>query len=156
MLLNASSTNTVMLKAAMEAQDDKAADASKSELSALVLFKSDMGAFLRLYTFLSQVFDYGNTAIEKRAIFYKRLDKPDAPIVELLKDFDSRYSFLDNEGNTFWVRTELDAPRGRKRGSWRGRLRGALRRGSFHQSERGEYHNGETLTHSYSPQKHSA
>ena len=32
-----------------------------------------MGAFLRLYTFLSQIFDYGNTAIEKRVIFYKRL-----------------------------------------------------------------------------------
>ncbi len=32
-----------------------------------------MGAFIRLYTFLSQIFDYGNTAIEKRAIFYKRL-----------------------------------------------------------------------------------
>jgi len=27
----------------------------------------------RLYAFLSQIFDYGNTAIEKRAIFYKRL-----------------------------------------------------------------------------------
>jgi len=32
-----------------------------------------MGAFIRLYTFLSQIFEYGNTAIEKRAIFYKRL-----------------------------------------------------------------------------------
>ena len=32
-----------------------------------------MGAFMRLYTFLSQIFDYGNTAIEKRAIFFKRL-----------------------------------------------------------------------------------
>ena len=30
-----------------------------------------MGAFLRLYTFLSQIFDYGNTAIEKRSIFYQ-------------------------------------------------------------------------------------
>jgi type I restriction enzyme R subunit len=29
--------------------------------------------YVRLYTFLSQIFDYGNTAIEKRAIFYKRL-----------------------------------------------------------------------------------
>jgi hypothetical protein len=38
-----------------------------------VLFKTDMGGFVRLYTFLSQMFDYGNTAIEKRAIFYKRL-----------------------------------------------------------------------------------
>ena len=42
-------------------------------MNALILFKSDMGAFIRLYTFLSQIFDYGNTAIEKRAIFYKRL-----------------------------------------------------------------------------------
>ena len=32
-----------------------------------------MGAYVRLYTFLSQIFDYGNTAVEKRAIFYKRL-----------------------------------------------------------------------------------
>src|SRR3954466_8275528 len=33
----------------------------------------NMGAFIRLYTLLSQIFDYGNTGIEKRAIFYKRL-----------------------------------------------------------------------------------
>ena len=39
----------------------------------MLLFKTDMGAFQRLYTFLSQIFDYGNTAIEKRSIFYKRL-----------------------------------------------------------------------------------
>jgi type I restriction enzyme, R subunit len=32
-----------------------------------------MGAFQRLYVFLSQIFDYGNTDIEKRHIFYKRL-----------------------------------------------------------------------------------
>ena len=32
-----------------------------------------MGAFIRLYTFLSQIFDYGNTAIEKRSIFYKQV-----------------------------------------------------------------------------------
>ena len=39
----------------------------------MLLFKSDMRAFQRLYTFLSQIFDYGNTAIEKRSIFFKRL-----------------------------------------------------------------------------------
>ena len=61
------------LKLAREHQDDAAATAAQDELNALVLFKSDMGAFIRLYTFLSQIFDYGNTAIEKRAIFYKRL-----------------------------------------------------------------------------------
>jgi len=61
------------LEAATERADAKATEDAKSELDALVLFKSDMGAYLRLYTFLSQIFDYGSTAIEKRAIFYKRL-----------------------------------------------------------------------------------
>lgn len=60
-------------KAAKERQDEAATKAAQDELNALILFKSDMGAFTRLYTFLSQIFDYGNTAIEKRAIFYKRL-----------------------------------------------------------------------------------
>jgi type I restriction enzyme R subunit len=32
-----------------------------------------MGTFVRLYTYLSQIFDYGNTDIEKRAIFFKHL-----------------------------------------------------------------------------------
>lgn len=61
------------LKVAQDKHDDKAAKAAQDELDALILFKGDMGAYLRLYTFLSQIFDYGNTAIEKRAIFYKRL-----------------------------------------------------------------------------------
>lgn len=42
-------------------------------MNTLTLFKCDLGTFLRVYAFLSQVFDYGNTAIEKRAIFFKRL-----------------------------------------------------------------------------------
>ena len=61
------------LKVAKAKQDEVAAKAAQDELNALLLFKSDLGAFIRLYTFLSQIFDYGNTAIEKRAIFYKRL-----------------------------------------------------------------------------------
>ncbi len=61
------------LKAAREKKDENAIKAAQDELNALILFKGDMGAFIRLYTFLSQIFDYGNTAIEKRAIFYKRL-----------------------------------------------------------------------------------
>ncbi|MGA2706593.1 MAG: type I restriction endonuclease subunit R, partial [Isosphaeraceae bacterium] len=50
-----------------------AMEAARNELDALLLFQRDMGAFLRLYTFLSQIFDYGNTAIEKRSIFYKQV-----------------------------------------------------------------------------------
>ena len=42
-------------------------------LAALQLFKRDLGAYLRVYSFLSQIFDYGATALEKRAIFFRRL-----------------------------------------------------------------------------------
>ncbi|MDA3913862.1 DEAD/DEAH box helicase family protein [Oleiagrimonas sp.] len=53
--------------------DEQAAEANKDIMDALVLFKNDMGAYVRLYAFLSQMFDYGNTDIEKRFVFYKRL-----------------------------------------------------------------------------------
>jgi type I restriction enzyme R subunit len=58
---------------AEERKDEAAAKSAKDRLAALVLFKNDMGAFVRLYTFLSQIFDYGTTDIEKRYIFYRRL-----------------------------------------------------------------------------------
>jgi len=61
------------LRVAQDKEDDTAIKAAQDELNALILFKGDMGAYIRLYTFLSQIFDYGNTAIEKRAIFFKRL-----------------------------------------------------------------------------------
>jgi type I restriction enzyme R subunit len=60
-------------RSANEAGDDETAKSSKEEMDELILFKRDLQTFLRLYTFLSQIFDYGNTAIEKRAIFYKHL-----------------------------------------------------------------------------------
>ena len=61
------------LHAAKLSANTNAAQTAKHDLESLVLFKGDMAAFLRLYTFLSQIFDYGNTGIEKRALFYKRL-----------------------------------------------------------------------------------
>ncbi len=61
-------------KAAAEAlHDGKAVQAAQDQMDALALFKNDMGVFVRLYGFLAQIFDYGNTDIEKRFIFYKRL-----------------------------------------------------------------------------------
>ncbi|ACO74510.1 HsdR [Laribacter hongkongensis HLHK9] len=60
-------------RAAQATGDDKAERAAKDAMDALLLFKNDMGAFVRLYAFLSQIFDYGNTDIEKRHLFYKRL-----------------------------------------------------------------------------------
>ena len=61
------------LKIAHAEEDATAASAAKDQMEALSLFKADMGAYVRLYTFLSQIFDYGNTGIEKRAIFFRRL-----------------------------------------------------------------------------------
>lgn len=61
------------LKAAREVDEDKIAKEAQDTLNAFLLFKNDLGAFLRLYSFLSQIFDYGNTAIEARSIFYRRL-----------------------------------------------------------------------------------
>ncbi|WP_085026019.1 type I restriction endonuclease subunit R [Ensifer aridi] len=58
---------------ALTKEDTKAAKDAQDEMEALLLFRSDMGAFVRVYAFLSQIFDYGNTDIEKRSIFYKRL-----------------------------------------------------------------------------------
>ncbi len=60
-------------RAAETQHDAVAAKAAKEAMDALQLFRADLGSFLRLYTFLSQVFDFGNTAIEKRAIFFRRL-----------------------------------------------------------------------------------
>jgi len=60
-------------KIALAKADDKAAKNAQNELNALILFKHDLVGFQRMYAFLSQIFDYGNTDIEKRFIFYKRL-----------------------------------------------------------------------------------
>lgn len=53
--------------------DPQAEQIAQDELNVLALFKRNLGAFLRVYVFLSQLFDYANTALEKRAIFFKRL-----------------------------------------------------------------------------------
>ncbi|BBE51871.1 Type I restriction enzyme EcoR124II R protein [Ferriphaselus amnicola] len=60
-------------QAAVANKDAKAEQEAQDEMNALMLFKRNLGAFQRVYAFLSQIFDYGNTAIEKRAIFFKRL-----------------------------------------------------------------------------------
>lgn len=71
--------------AADAAHDDASSQAAKDTLDALLLFKNDMGAYLRLYAFLSQIFDYGNTGIEKRFLFYKRL----IPLLEFGRERDT-------------------------------------------------------------------
>jgi len=61
-------------KALQAAGDDaKKAKAAKDTMDSLILFKNDIAAYVRVYGFLSQIFDYGNTDIEKRSIFFRLL-----------------------------------------------------------------------------------
>lgn len=49
----------------------------------------------------------------KNRVFYKDLQAPGSPVVELLNAFDASYNFIDNDGPLFWFHTDLEAPRGR-------------------------------------------
>ncbi len=58
----------------------------------------------------------------KNLIFYKDLQASaaptlenikNAPVVELISEFESQYVPIDNQGPVFWLRTDKDAPRGR-------------------------------------------
>jgi prolyl oligopeptidase len=63
----------------------------------------------------------------KNRLFYKKI-APDAPVVELLNDYDARYDFIDNVGPIFYFHTDLNATcyqviaidiRKPQRGNWR-------------------------------------
>jgi prolyl oligopeptidase len=49
----------------------------------------------------------------KNLVFYKDLTDPTAPVIELISEFEAKYSVIDNDGSLFWFQTDLDAPRGR-------------------------------------------
>ncbi len=49
----------------------------------------------------------------RNLLFYKDLTAPEAPVRELISEFEAEFSFVDNNGETFWLQTDLGAPRGR-------------------------------------------
>lgn len=49
----------------------------------------------------------------KNLVFYQDLSKPNSPVIELISDFEAEYRFINNQGETFWFKTDLDAPMGR-------------------------------------------
>lgn len=53
--------------------DAKRGKAAKEAMDSLILFKNDIATYVRVYGFLAQIFDYGNTDIEKRSIFFRLL-----------------------------------------------------------------------------------
>jgi type I restriction enzyme, R subunit len=46
-----------------------------AEVDALDMFRKDVGAFVRLYDFMSQVVDYGDPELEQRSIFLRLLER---------------------------------------------------------------------------------
>ncbi|PZR18338.1 MAG: type I restriction endonuclease subunit R [Archangium gephyra] len=59
------------LLAAKAKSDEVGEKEAQEKLDALALFKADMQSYVRLYAFLSQIFDFGSTEIEGRSFFYK-------------------------------------------------------------------------------------
>lgn len=49
----------------------------------------------------------------RNLLFYRDLTAANAPVVELISEFEASFSVFDNDGSTFWVETDLDAPRSR-------------------------------------------
>ena len=49
----------------------------------------------------------------RNQLFYLDLTRPEAQVVPWITGFDAQYDFIGNDGNTFWLRTDLDAPRHR-------------------------------------------
>jgi type I restriction enzyme, R subunit len=51
----------------------KARKAAKDEMESLQLFKRDLASYVRVYEFLGQMLDYGNTEFEKLYLFARLL-----------------------------------------------------------------------------------
>jgi prolyl oligopeptidase len=49
----------------------------------------------------------------KNMIYFKNLSMEKSPILPLIDKFEADYSFIGNDGSTFYFRTDKDAPRGR-------------------------------------------
>jgi len=49
----------------------------------------------------------------KNRVYYKAAGDPEAEVVRLLDEGDAQYAFIGNEGDVFFFRTDLNAPRGR-------------------------------------------
>ena len=46
-------------------------------------------------------------------LYWKDLQKADAPVVKLVDTWEAEYSLVSSDGSTFWFKTDKDAPRGK-------------------------------------------
>lgn len=72
----------------VDAQNTAVTHGDRDELDRLEQFRSDLVSYVKAYDFLSQIVDYDDTQLEKRAIFYRALGQmltvnPDVVTVDL-------------------------------------------------------------------------
>jgi len=49
----------------------------------------------------------------KNLVFYQNLEQPNSEVIELIGEFKASYGVVDNDGDIFWVQTDLNAPKGK-------------------------------------------
>ena len=49
----------------------------------------------------------------RNLVFYKNLQQSESEVVELISEFEANYGIIDHQDNSFWLQTDLDAPRGK-------------------------------------------
>ena len=54
---------------------DNGGQGDKAALAELDMFRKDVGSFVRLYDFMSQIIDYGDPGLEKKQIYLRNLDR---------------------------------------------------------------------------------
>ncbi len=59
------------------------------------------------------IIDVSESTDDRNRVLYRELGKPDAPIVELIGNFEAGYDLIDSEGSVLYFKTNNDAPRGR-------------------------------------------
>jgi type I restriction enzyme R subunit len=125
----------VRWRAAQDAQDKRALDE-------LELFRKDLASFVRLYDFLSQIIDYGDSDLEKRAIVFRHLlpllatdrlpESIDLSSVELthyrLKDQGARRLMLKEGGEEIKLNAPGEVGSGESRDPLRARLAEIIRK----------------------------
>ena len=84
-LLNSYKEARLAFKHAKEINDSGAEKDARDELESLMLFRSDMSTYVRFYSYLSQIYEYKNTGLEKRALFFKRL----LPLMEFEREIST-------------------------------------------------------------------
>lgn len=58
-----------------QAYDAAIASGDATDADELEMLRSDLGSYVRIYDFMSQIIDYGDPELEKRAIFFRLLER---------------------------------------------------------------------------------